>query len=366
MAPNESTMALVCGVVMASLSGLACGDNEQDETTTTQANTDTEEGTSTSTGPTTGVPTTGVPTTGVPTTGETTVATGETTSTTVTTGATTSEVTGTTTGETTGGVQPVLPGTHRFDCLDIVDLGDSNGDMQPDGNAIQALLLQNTWASDIQAFRLNVMFGVQSIDVGSSMAEMTVASGIGPSVDDLCMEPSTVSMVTGGFDAAVAAWQPLQAPGACAEPAVGDPAGFGGTYTLAFGAQQAIYVYAQEADGTVLNCVPGGGAPNAVPLHAVQATLTMDADAEVAAGELTGCLLASEAADLCSCLSNCSGSGHPDCGGCPDGSVPLSALLGGVGPTQNCTNLMGDTAYDLRVRFTTQRLPNDEPMVCGG
>ena len=147
---------------------------------------------------------------------------------------------------------------------------------------------------------------------------------------------------------------------------MGDPAGFGGTYTLELGAADTIYVYAQEADGTELNCVPAAGddPPDAVPLHAVQATLTMDADAGIAAGELTGCLLASEAAELCSCLSNCSGSGHPDCGGCPDGSVPLSALLGGVGPTERCTNTMGETAYDLRVRFTTRRIADVQPMEC--
>lgn len=348
---------------MASLSGLGCPSDDDGTATTTT--TETGETTLVTTGPSTTGPITGEAT-GETTTGATTGVT-----TTGATGETTTGATGATTGattevETTGGVQPVLPGVHRFECLDIVELGDSNGDMQPDGNAIQALLLQNTWASDIQAFRLNILVGVQSVDAAAGAAEMLVGSGIGPSAEDQCLESTSVSsMLEAGFDEAPA-WQPMAAAGACAEPAMGDPAGFGGTYTLALGAADTIYVYAQEADGTVLNCVPAAGddPPDAVPLHAVQATLTMDANAEIAAGELTGCLLASEAEELCSCLSNCSGSGHPDCGGCPDGSVPLSALLGGVGPTESCTNLMGATAYDLRVRFTTRRIADEQPMEC--
>jgi hypothetical protein len=348
---------------MASLSGLACA-NDDGDTNASTTNATTEAGSTglMTTGPGTPGSTTNVETSGMESTGAGTGATaGE------STGATSGATTGVgTTGETTGGgVQPALPGTHRFDCLDIVDLGDSNGDGQPDGGAIQALLLQNTWAADIQDFRLNILLSVQSVDAASGMAEMMIASGIGPDADNQCAEPSSVSdMLESGFDAAMAAWQPLQAPGACAEPAAGGPADFGGTYTLALGAQDTIHIYAQEADGTTLNCVPGSGAPNAVPLHAVQATLTMDEAAGIAAGELTGCLLASEAQDLCSCLSDCNGSGHPDCGGCPNGSVPLSALLGGVGSTENCTNLMGDTAYDLRVRFSTQRIAADQPMAC--
>jgi hypothetical protein len=36
-----------------------------------------------------------------------------------------------------------------------------------------------------------------------------------------------------------------------------------------------------------------------------------------------------------------------------------------VGPTDHCTDLMGETAYDLTVRFTTRRIAIDEPMLCG-
>lgn len=353
---------------MASLSGVACGDDDGGTTAATTTDADGDATTTTGPGPT--GPTTG-PTTGMQTTGETTgPTTGE------ATGPTTGEATGTAggpmddtageTGETTGAVGAALPATHRFGCLDIVELGDSNADGVPDGNAIQALLLENTWMSDIRAYRLNVMLTLQSNDPAAGMAELALASGIGPSADQLCAEPTTVApMLPATFDPALVAWQPVQTPGACAEPATAGAAG-GGTYTLVLGPEQPIYIYAQESDGTTLNCVAGGGAPNAVPLRAIRATLTLDADGEVASGELTGCLLATEAAGLCSCLSDCQGMGHPDCAACPNGSVPLSALLGGVGPTDNCTTVMGDTAYDLRVRFSGERLAIDEPMVCGG
>lgn len=139
-----------------------------------------------------------------------------------------------------------------------------------------------------------------------------------------------------------------------------------GTYTFELTPADTVYVYAEDDDGTVFNCTAGGGAPNAVPLHAVQAIVTVDSGEVVAAGQLTGCLLDAEAQGLCSCLGECSGTPHADCGGCPDGSVPLSELLEGVGPTDRCTEVMGATAYDLTVGFTTTRLSIDEPMTCGG
>lgn len=265
---------------------------------------------------------------------------------------------------TAGGGGPTLPATYRFDCIDVVRMGDGDGDGEPDGEAIQALLLENTWAADIAAFKLNIMLTVRSRDDAAGMAELLIGSGIGPDASGLCTEPTTATGPRpADFDASVATWQPSGAEGACAEAAAGGS--FGGTYTFEVSADDTIYIYAQDTDGTVFNCVPGGGAPNAVPLHAIEATVTVDEDERVAAGELTGCLVDSEAQTLCSCLGECVGSPHPDCGGCPDGSVPLAQLLGGVGPTTRCTDLMGETAYDLTVGFTTQRLDVDEPMTCG-
>lgn len=268
------------------------------------------------------------------------------------------------TADTTEGTEVVFPATYRFDCIDIVEMGDGNADGQPDGKSIQATLLENTWAADIDAHKLNVMLTVRSRDDAAGMAELLIGSGIGPSNDDLCTEPTTASdPQTATFDAEQAQWQPSGASGSCAEPAAGG--GFGGTYTFELSAADTIYIYAEDDDGTVFNCVPGGGAPNAVPLHAIQATVTVDAAEQIAAGQLTGCLVDAEAQDLCSCLGECTGAANPDCGGCPDGSVPLAQLLGGVGPTDRCTDIMGETAYDLTVGFTTRRLGIDEPMVCG-
>jgi hypothetical protein len=208
------------------------------------------------------------------------------------------------------------------------------------------------------------MLTVRSRDDTAGMAELVIGSGIGPDAGDLCAEPTTAGDPRpAGFDAAEAAWQPSGAEGACAEPA--GAGAFGGTYTFEVDAADTIYIYAQDTDGTVFNCVPGGSAPNAVPLHAITATVTVDEAEDVSAGQLSGCLVDAEAQVLCSCLGQCAGSPHADCGGCPDGSVPLAQLLGGVGPTDHCTDLMGETAYDLTVRFTTRRIAIDEPMLCG-
>ena len=265
---------------------------------------------------------------------------------------------------TAGGGGPVFPATYRFDCIDVVQMGDGNGDGEPDGEAIQALLLENTWAADIAAYKLNIMLTVRSRDDAAGMAELLIGSGIGPDASDLCTEPTTAGDPRpASFDASVATWQPSDAQGACAEAAAGGS--FGGTYTFETPPEDTIYIYAQDTDGTVFNCVPDGSSPNAVPLHALQATVTVDEDENVSAGELTGCLVDAEAQNLCSCLGQCAGTPHADCGGCPDGSVPLAELLGGVGPTTRCTDLMGETAYDLTVAFTTRRLDVDEPMTCG-
>jgi hypothetical protein len=276
---------------------------------------------------------------------------------------TTAETTVSTVDTTAGGGGATFPATYRFDCIDVVEMGDGNGDMQPDGEAIQAVLLENSWTADIAAFKLNIMLTVRSRDDAAGMAELLIGSGIGADAGSLCTEPTTASEPRpAAFDASVANWQPSSAEGSCAEPAAGGA--FGGTYIFEVPPEETIYIYAQDTDGTVFNCVPDGSAPNAVPLHAIVATVTVDEDENVAAGQLTGCLVDVEAQVLCSCLGQCAGSPHPDCGGCPDGSVPLAQLLGAVGPTDRCTNLMGETAYDLTVGFTTRRLDVDEPMTC--
>jgi len=291
-------------------------------------------------------------------------ASGSTTASSASTGTTMSED-DLTADTTAGGSGATFPATYLFDCIDIIEMGDSNGDGMPDGDAIQVTLLENTWASDIAAFKLNIMLTVLERDDAAGTATIVVGSGVGTSAADMCLEPTSLSPENAAtFDAGSAQWQPSNAQGSCIEPATGD--GFGGTYTFELSANEAIYIYAEDDDGTVFNCVPGGAAPNAVPLHAVTATVTLDANEQVAAGRLTGCLVDSEAQELCSCLGECAGAANPDCGGCPDGSVPLAVLLGDVGPTDDCTATMGETAYELTVGFVNRRLAVEQPMTCGG
>src|SRR5690606_13046547 len=95
------------------------------------------------------------------------------------------------TADTTAGPSASLPATYRFDCIDVGQRGDGNGDGERDGEAFQAMLLENTWAADIDAHKLNVMLTVRSRDDGAGSAELLIGSGIGPSDDDLCTEPTT-------------------------------------------------------------------------------------------------------------------------------------------------------------------------------
>ena len=40
------------------------------------------------------------------------------------------------------------------------------------------------------------------------------------------------------------------------------------------------------------------------------------------------------------------------------GALPLSSLLAGIGTSDNCTNLLGEPAFDMVVGFTATRLPS--------
>src|SRR5690606_19716627 len=96
--------------------------------------------------------------------GETTVTTteGPTTEGTTMTMETTGPAPDVTAGTTDGEPTVMLPATYRFDCLDVIEMGDGDGDGQPDGSAIQAVLLENTWMADIEEFRLSVLLTVLS------------------------------------------------------------------------------------------------------------------------------------------------------------------------------------------------------------
>jgi hypothetical protein len=230
----------------------------------------------------------------------------------------------------TGGVEDV-PATYRFDCIDIQSLGDA------DETVFQVSTLQNTWASDIANFKLNILIDLLSEDA---------AAGAGFPV---------------AFEPMVTAWAPSDAEATCAAPAT---TGGAGTYTLELGPTDIVYIYAEDNDGTVFNCSVEDGPPDAIPISGLSATITGNEDRSVIAGTLTGCMALSDANNICSCLSVCNGNVHPDCPGCPGGAVPLGLLLGGIASTPHCSDMLGAEAFDITLEFTARRLPA-VPMTCG-
>lgn len=275
--------------------------------------------------------------------------------TTMTTGMTMSS---TTTADTTGG-ETMLPAAYRFECVDIQILGDA------DGTAFQAGLLEDTWNSDIDDYKLNIIFQVDSRDEGGGMAQVAIRSGIGSDATDQCSEPtSETDVIDVQYDPAATLWAPSSADGTCSAAAMAG-ATSDGSYTMMLGADTVVYIYAQDTDGTQFNCTVDAALPDAVPVRAVEAEITVAADGS-AAGTLTGCLLQTEAAALCSCLGMCSPEiMNENCAGCPNGSIPLADLLSGINPSQRCTDIAGADAFDITLGFTASALPN-VPMTCGG
>lgn len=257
-----------------------------------------------------------------------------------------------------------FPQVYRFDCVDIQELGDA------DGSVLQAKVLENTWASDIESYKLSILLEVMERDEAAGTATIGIRSGRGTGPEDLCNEPSSVTdpyMV--GHDPNVGLWEPTSETSMCSVMSAGS-APRGGSYIIDLGPQSLIYVYAEDDDGTRFNCTPDQSVPDAVPIRAVQAEVTADETGSSIAGVLTGCLLESEAMSLCSCLGACAAEGPDDvqvdgqCAGCPKGGSPLRDLLGGINNSQRCTDLMEATAFDLRVAFTAVALPSIPP-TCG-
>lgn len=268
----------------------------------------------------------------------------------------------TTTADTTDGDTGTLPGApaaYRFECVDIQMLGDA------DDSVLQARLLEDTWGSDIDDYKLNIIFEVASRDDAAMTAEVGIRSGIGSGAGDMCAEPtSQTALIPIAFDPASTLWEPSAAEGECSAMAASG-ATSGGSYTMSLGTDVVVYIYAQDTDGTTFNCT-ADASPDAVPVRAVEAELTVSADGTQVAGSLTGCLLDSEASSLCSCLGACNPEAmNENCADCPDGSVPLKSLLQGIGTSPRCTELTGVDAYDLTLGFSGLALPN-VPMTCGG
>lgn len=253
------------------------------------------------------------------------------------------------------------PRTYRFSCIDIQGIGNAGPD------AFQAQVLENTWVADIAATKINILLEVIEEDLAAGEGMIGIRSGVGPAPASLCTEPSTESpaypvTVT---DADVR-WVPTDAAGECSVPGSGDA---GRTYVLDLSGEDLVYIYSEDDNTVTFNCTPGA-TPDAVPLRALQAEVSVDPTLQTISGSLVGCLGLAEGAGLCSCLGMCAATGPDDvqadgeCGGCPTGAVPLTTLLGDVGASDNCTNLLGEPAFDLTIGFVAQRLPTP-PTTCG-
>jgi hypothetical protein len=288
-------------------------------------------------------------------------ASGSSSSTTATETSTTPMTTGIDMGETEGtGFEP--PATYRFDCVDIQGVG--NGD----GTVIQAQVLENTWAADIDNFKLNIMIEVIDRDEEAGTATLGIRSGIGTNASDMCVEATSQSeMIDVDYIPSQVSWAPIDMSGQCSTMATATE---GVTYDMALPADRVVYIYAQDTNTVTFNCTPDEALPDAVPIRAVEAQLSSNADETIVAGTLTGCLVESDAMGLCSCLASCNNDGPGDlqtegeCAGCPTGGVPLNQLLGDVGTSDRCTNLVGAPAFDLVLGFTGTLLPN-VPTLCG-
>jgi hypothetical protein len=259
------------------------------------------------------------------------------------------------TGET-GDPPADVPATYRLDCIDIQSLGDA------DDTVFQVATLQNTWASDIAGHKLNILIDLLTIDEAAGAGTVTIRSGIGSGLSNQCTQPDTESSeFPVVYEPTVSEWEPSDAEATCAAPASGDGSG---TYTLELGADELIYIYAEDNDGTAFNCSLDAAAPDAIPISALSATITGTPDRSGLAGTLTGCMKLADGQNTCSCLSVCAGNVHPDCPGCPSGAVPLGLLLGGINSTPHCSDLLGEPAFDITLEFSARRLPG-VPTTCG-
>jgi hypothetical protein len=266
----------------------------------------------------------------------------------------------TTEADSTGGGVQAIPVAYRFECIDIQVLGDA------DGTSFQANLLEDTWNDDIDDYKLNIMFEVQERDDSAGTARLGIRSGIGSGAGDLCSEASSESdVIDVTYEPEAALWAPSGADGTCSAAATAGTA-TDGSYTMTLGPEMVVYIYAQDTDGQTFNCTADDTLPDAVPVRAVEAQLTTSADGSTVSGTLTGCLLETEAAALCSCLGQCNPAmTNENCGGCPDGSVPLRDLLVGINPSARCSDLTGADAFDLTLGFNASALPAI-PTQCGG
>jgi hypothetical protein len=261
-----------------------------------------------------------------------------------------------TVGTTDTGGDIEYPVTYRFDCIDIRQLGDGGPDV------LQARLLEQAWSSDIENYKLNILLEVFEVDTDGGTIDLGIRSGVGTGPTSLCAEPTSRSETfSGAFSPGSTQWAPSGDPDTCS--VMQSAEGFG-EVALELGADDLFYVYAEDDNTVTFNCSTTAGAADAVPIRAVVAEVAVASSQTTLAGTLTGCLLQTEAAALCSCLGSCLGNTGPGdvqedgvCAGCPTGGVPLEQLLGNIGTSDRCTQIMGAPAFDLQVGFTASALP---------
>jgi hypothetical protein len=273
-------------------------------------------------------------------------------------GTDTAGTTASTAGTDSGAMGNMFPATYRFTCIDIQQIGDS------DGTVLQANLLESQWQLDMNSFKLNILADLleRNDDAGSGV--MQIRSGVGSGEADVCTEANTESTLHDVvYDTEFAGYGPSSDVDAlpCSEESTD---AMGGSYILSAAATDVFYIYAEDDDGTMFNCVADPAIPNAVPLRAVQATFTQNAEGTRVWGGLSGCLVESEAEALCSCLGVCGTADHEDCGGCQTGSIPLRALLGNIEADAECTATMGAPAMTMKIGFIAD-LMGAVPMTCG-
>lgn len=194
------------------------------------------------------------------------------------------------------------------------------------------MLLGAQWDFDVSSHNLNIILMIHSTDEETGASELSVGFGIGDAPGNLCIEPETW---TGILD--------TQAEGR--------------DFALLF---DMVSIYSEDPDGTTFNCNPDPQVLNAVPFSKVEGFAEASEDWNTAVGLLRGCLTLEEAESLCSCVGTCQGDAHPSCGGCPNGSAPLSEKLGNIVTTEECTTKTGEAAFDLHASFTANRIPMPE------
>lgn len=226
-------------------------------------------------------------------------------------------------------VDEAEPIAFLVDSITIEQLGSQ------DSTGFIAMLLAAQWDYDISEQNLNIVFVVKSYDDETGDAVLQVGFGIGDDPAALCLDEATLSEDL-----------TLVAP----DRVLG----------LGF---DLVSIYSEDEAGVPFNCNPEPSILDAVPLRSVGGDMTVTEDWSAASGLMKGCLSEEEATTLCTCVGPCTGDPHPSCGGCPDGSAPLSEKLGGIVTTPECTEKLGKPAFDLHAGLTAVRIPL--PPQCG-